>query len=146
MPGTIAAKPRFFYDLPMRKLLTTALSFLLIALALAAGAQPVEAAGPDLKTYPSSDFTDQAYLQKMHKQVGLAWKRPAPPKAGSKAVVIVTILRDGSLLDTRLHMKSGSDAWDASALAAVKSASPFDPLPKSYPRTSVEVHFHFEYN
>ena len=131
----------------MRRILVTAMPIILSALALAARAQPVEAAGPDLKTYPSSDFTDQAYLQKMHKQVGLAWKRPAtPPNAGSKAVVIVTILRDGSLLDSRLHMKSGSDAWDASAIAAVKNAAPFEPLPKGYPRTSVEVHFHFEYN
>ena len=131
----------------MRNIFVTALPFIFTALALASLAQPVEAAGPDLKTYPSSDFTDQAYLQKMHKQVGLSWKRPPmPPSAGSKAVVIVTILRDGSLLDTRLHMKSGSDAWDASAMAAVKNAAPFEPLPKSYPRTSVEVHFHFEYN
>ena len=131
----------------MRKTLVTALPFILTALALVLLAQAVEAAGPDLKTYPSSDFTDQTYLQKMHKQVGLSWKRPeTPPKAGSKAVVIVTILRDGSLLDTKLHMKSGSDAWDASAIAAVKKAAPFEPLPKSYPRTSVEVHFHFEYN
>jgi periplasmic protein TonB len=102
---------------------------------------------PDLKTYPSSDFTDQAYLQKMHKKVGLSWTRPTDtPKTGSKSVVIVTILRDGSLLESKLHMKSGNDAWDASALDAVKKAAPFDPLPKTYPRTSVEVHFHFEYN
>ena len=131
----------------MRKILVKALPFVLTALALVLLAQPVQAAGPDLKTYPSSDFTDQAYLQKMHKQVGLSWKRPpTPPNAGSKAVVIVTILRDGSLLDTKLHMKSGSDAWDASAVEAVKKAAPLEPLPKSYPRTSVEVHFHFEYN
>jgi hypothetical protein len=41
-------------------------------------------------------------------------------------------------------LKSGSDGWDAAALAAVKSAAPFDPLPKSYPHPSVEAHFHFE--
>ena len=102
---------------------------------------------PDLKTYPASDFKDAAYLQKMHQKVGAAWKRPAEtPKPPAKSVVIVTILRDGSLLETRLHMKSGVEQWDASALEAVKKAAPFDPLPKSYPRTSVEVHFHFEYN
>ena len=113
---------------------------------LAAGALLV-AGTPDLKTYPASDFKDAAYLQKMHKKVGAAWVRPAEtPKAPGKCVVIVTILRDGSLLETRLHMKSGVDSWDASALEALKKAAPFDPLPKSYPRTSVEVHFHFEYN
>ena len=116
----------------------SALALLLFAPALVAGK-------PDLKTYPASDFTDQDYMAKVHKKVGLAWKRPEEaPKAPAKTVVIVTILRDGSLLESKLHMKSGSDAWDASALDAVKKAAPFDPLPKSYPRTSVEVHFHFE--
>jgi len=102
---------------------------------------------PDLKTYPASDFKDTAYLQKMHQKVGASWKRPdQTPKAPGKSVVIVTILRDGSLLESRLHMKSGVEAWDAAALDAVKKAAPFDPLPKTYSRTSVEVHFHFEYN
>lgn len=115
--------------------------------ALGAFASPIASGTPDLKTYPSSDFADQAYVQKIHKKVGLSWKRPAEaPKPGSKTVVIVTILRDGSLLETKLHMKSGSDTWDISAVDAVKKSAPFDPLPKSYPRTSVEVHFHFEYN
>lgn len=101
---------------------------------------------PDLKTYPASDFKDAAYLQKMHQKVGAAWKRPAEtPKAPAKSVVIVTILRDGSLLESRLHMKSGVEQWDASALEAIKKTT-FDPLPKDYPRTSLEVHFHFEYN
>ncbi len=109
---------------------------------------PHPAAGtPDLKMYPASDFTDTGYMQKVHKKVGLAWKRPEQtPKPGGKAVVIATILRDGSLLEAKLHMKSGLEAWDKSALDAVKQSSPFDPLPKGYPRTSVEVHFHFEYN
>lgn len=102
---------------------------------------------PDLKTYPASDFKDTAYMQKVHQKVGSSWKRPEEtPKPPAKAVVIVTILRDGSVIESRLHMKSGSDAWDASALDAIKKAAPFDPLPKSYPRTSVEVHFHFEFN
>ena len=116
-------------------------------LVVAAAGATIVAGTPDLKTYPASDFKDAAYLQKMHQKVGASWKRPAEtPKAPGKAVVIVTILRDGSLLESRLHMKSGVAEWDASALEALKKAAPFDPLPKSYPRTSVEVHFHFEYN
>jgi len=102
---------------------------------------------PDLKMYPASDFKDMAYMQKVHQKVSVSWKSPEEtPKPPAKSVVIVTILRDGSVIESRLHMKSGSDAWDASALDAIKKAAPFDPLPKSYPRTSVEVHFHFELN
>lgn len=114
--------------------------------AIHAGA-PLPAGGPDLKTHFPADFTDQAYQKKTHTKVGAAWKRPeAPPKPGSKTVVVATFLRDGSLLETRIHHKSGSDAWDRSGEQAVKSSAPLDPLPKGYSRTSVEIHFHFEYN
>jgi TonB family protein len=129
--------------------LATVLIALLAGVALFASSfAPALAQGkPDLKTYPSSDFTDTAYMQKVHEKVGRAWKRPAePPRQGSKSVVIATWLRDGSLMEAKLHHRSGSEAWDASALAAVRSAAPIEPLPKSYPRTSLEVHFHFEYN
>jgi len=102
---------------------------------------------PDLKSYPSSELSDGSYHKAVHQKVGAAWKRPdQPPKEGSKAVVIATILRDGSLMDARLHLKSGSDAWDRAAVDAVKRAAPFGPLPKNYSRTSLEIHFHFEYN
>ena len=142
--GPIAARGGFLYASCVRKLSLPIPMVLMVLLALTS---LVWAGAPDLKTYFASDFTDQAYQKKVHQKVGISWKRPSePPKAGSKAVVIATILRDGSLLETKLHMKSGSDAWDASALEALKRAAPLDPLPKGYPRTSVEVHFHFEYN
>ncbi len=121
---------------------------LIASLASLAATPVVLAEGkPDLKTYPAPDFKDTAYLQNLHEKVGRAWKIPAePPKQGSKSVVIANFLRDGSLLETKLHHKSGSAAWDTSALEAVQAAAPVEALPKGYPRTSLEVHFHFEYN
>lgn len=120
----------------------------LFTAALLLAMMPVWGGTPDLKSYPSSDFKDQAYHRAIHTKVGSSWARPAQsPKEGSKAVVIATILRDGTLMEPpRLHMKSGSEAWDKAAIDAVTKAAPFDPLPKGYPRTSLEVHFHFEYN
>ena len=58
--------------------------------------------------------------------------------------MITSIAASGAASSPVLHMKSASDIWDAAALAAVRAAAPFDPLPKSYPHPSVEVHFHFE--
>jgi TonB family protein len=99
---------------------------------------------PSLQAYFAKDFTDQAYQHKAYQKVAGQWKRPASdPRPGSKAVVIATIARDGKAPSPTLHMKSGSESWDAAALAAVKAAAPFDPLPASYPQPSVEVHFHF---
>jgi TonB family protein len=111
----------------------------------ATGAPAVKACSPQLQSYFASDFKDAAYQQKAFQKVASGWKRPqASPAAGSKAVVIASIAANGSVAAPVLHMKSGSDGWDAAALAAVKAAAPFDPLPKSYAHPSVEVHFHFE--
>jgi len=106
--------------------------------------QPPGRCAPSLQVFFASDFTDQAYQKKVYDKVGSLWRRPpADPKRGAKTVVITTIGRDGKGAPPLLHMKSGSDAWDTAALAAVKSASPFPPLPAAYPQPGVEVHFHF---
>ena len=99
---------------------------------------------PSLQVFFASDFTDQAYQKKAYDKVASLWKRPpADPKRGSKTVVITTIAKDGKGTPPMLHMKSGSDVWDAAAMQAVKAASPFPPLPASYAQPGVEVHFHF---
>ncbi len=124
----------------------TVLRALVTALALASLMATVAAGTPSLKIFFASDFTDQAYQQKTYAKVAGTWKMPAEaPEPGKKAVVITTIMKDGTTGGARLHYESGSEAWDAAAVAAVENASPFDPLPKSYPGASVEVHFHFEY-
>jgi len=100
---------------------------------------------PRLQAYFASDFKDADYQKKAFQKIAAAWKRPKEsPAAGAKAVVITSIAASGAASAPVLHMKSGSDGWDAAALAAVKAAVPFDPLPKSYAHPSVEVHFHFE--
>ena len=103
------------------------------------------ASAPQLKVFFAAEFKDTLYQQKTYKKVASSWRRPADtPKPGNKAVVIAVIQKDGSIPEPVLHYKSGSDTWDAAALDAVRKAAPFDPLPKGYPRPSVEVHFHFE--
>jgi TonB family protein len=100
-----------------------------------------------LQAYFAKDFTDTAYQQSAFKKVASSWKLPAKaPAIGQKTVVIATVTRDGKVADTRLNMKSGEPAWDESALAAVKQASPFAPFPSKYPNASTEVHFHFEWS
>ena len=111
-----------------------------------APALPAAAAAPQLKVFFAADFKDAVYQKKTYEKVASSWRRPATtPRPGAKAVVIAVIQKDGGAPEPVLHFKSGSDAWDAAALEAVRKAAPFEPLPKGYPRPSVEVHFHFEY-
>lgn len=120
---------------------------LLLALAVCALAViPALAGTPSLQVFFAADFTDVPYQQGVYKKVAASWQWPAEtPKPGSKAVVIATIRKDGTVSAPSLHMKSGSDVWDSAALEAVRKASPFGPLPKGYSPPSVEVHFHFGY-
>jgi outer membrane biosynthesis protein TonB len=123
----------------------TALSVTFVAAGPAATTPGAKGCSPQLYSYFGSDFKDADYQKKTFQKVASAWKRPKEsPAAGAKTVVITSIAVGGTASAPVLHMKSGSDVWDAAALAAVKAAAPFDPLPKSYAHRSVEVHFHFE--
>jgi len=117
----------------------------LVACALASGL-PM-AATPRLQVFFAADFKDADYQHAVYAKVASAWKRPSStPRPGGKTVVIAVIQKDGTASDPVLHFKSGSEAWDAAALDAVKKAAPFLPLPKGTARPSVEVHFHFEFD
>ncbi len=122
---------------------------LLVACIVLIAVQPLTAAeaAPRLQVFFASDFTDREYQKESYSKVAASWTMPAKmPPEGSKAVVVVVILRDGKGADVRLHFQSGSQEWDDAAVVAVKSAAPFSPLPKGYGRDSVEVHFHFAYS
>ena len=123
---------------------TRAAAPLLAAVVL--GAIALGASGrPSLNAYFQSTLSDEAYQKKTFARVAGAWKTPpakAFPKTGSKTVVQAVIAKDGKLLSSTVSMASGSKEWDASALAAVKKAAPFDPLPAAYKYPSLEVHFH----
>ncbi len=126
--------------MPSTRALGIAAAVLLASpLALARGGQP------KLECYFQRSLTDAAYQQKVFARVAKAWKHPPlskVPQPGKKAVVQAVLAKDGSLLSAFVSMESGSKAWDAAALAAVKKAAPFGPLPKDFAYPSVEVHFH----
>lgn len=115
-----------------------------LALALAPVALAAKGS-PQLQTFFQSNFTHTGYQQKVFNKVAKAWKQPGPkqvPQVGKKTVVQAVIGKDGKLVSAELSLESGSKAWDAAALAAVKKAAPFDPLPASHGAPTVEVHFH----
>ena len=109
-------------------------------------AESVSAAGrPELKVYFQSNLTDAAYQKKTFERAAKGWKAPGAseiPPVGKKTVVQAVIARDGTVTSAFVSMKSGKKGWDDAALKAVRSASPFDPLPAGFKPPSVEVHFH----
>ena len=94
--------------------------------------------------YFTPAFTDAAYQKEAAAKVLKAWKPAAGAPAGKKTVLIAQIAKDGSLAGLRDHLMTGFKPWDDAAIAAVKKAAPFGPLPQSWAFPTMEVHFHFE--
>ena len=58
----------------------------------------------------------------------------------------ITVLRDGSLADVQLLESSGYNRLDEEALSAVRKASPFGPLARSYEEESLTIFAFFRYS
>ena len=99
---------------------------------------------PRFTAYFTSAFTDAAYQKVAAEKVRKAWHAPAGAPVGKKTVLIALIAKDGKLAGLRDNMMTGFKPWDDAAIAAVKDAAPFAPLPKSWTFPTLEVHFHFE--
>ena len=122
----------------MKRALAVLLPAFIVATALAAGQ-------PSLNAYFQSNLKDTAYQKKTFDRVARAWKTPATtqvPEVGRKTVVQAVIAKDGRLVSAVVSMSSGKKGWDGAALAAVRTAAPFDPFPSSFGASTLEVHFH----
>ncbi len=126
----------------MKRALAAAAVLVIFAMGAAV---PLDAAGkPSLNVYFQKTLTDTAYQKKVFDRVAKSWQMPAAlPALGKKTVVQAVITKEGKLASAMVSMESGSKEWDDAALAAVKAAAPFEPLPADYAYRSVEVHFHF---
>jgi len=100
--------------------------------------------GGRFNAYFTPAFTDAAYQKEAAAKVLKAWKPVKGAPVGKKTVLIALIAKDGALAGLRGHMMTGFKPWDDAAVAAVKNAAPFPPLPKSWGFPTMEVHFHFE--
>ena len=122
-----------------RLALVTLLAMALAPVALAA------AGSPRLEAFFQSELKSADYPQKVYSRVAGKWRPPGAkgtPALGKKTVVQAVIGRDGKLVSAGVSMESGAKAWDAAALAAVKNAAPFPPLPDSYKLSTLDAHFH----
>ena len=70
-----------------------------------------------------------AYLDRVERHIMAVWK--LPPNANELKVVIrLRVERSGHVSDVRVEKSSGDKQFDASAVQAVRRASPFPPIPE----------------
>ena len=85
------------------------------------------------------DFPYTIYLQGMIRKIGSNWFRPQlDPGAG--VVIYFRILRNGTIVESRVETSSGNPTFDRAALGAVRSSSPLNPLPFAYNGNYLGVH------
>ncbi|HYC58296.1 MAG TPA: TonB family protein [Thermoanaerobaculia bacterium] len=88
------------------------------------------------------DFPYTLYIQSMQRRIGTNWFRPQVA-AGTATVVYFRIQRDGKITDAKVQTSSGNATFDRTALSAVVSSSPLNPLPFAYNGTYLGVQLTF---
>ena len=70
-----------------------------------------------------------AYVTLMEKRIMSVWQLPENSE-GKKVVVFMKLDRAGRVSDVRVEKSSGDEAFDESALRAVRTAAPFPAVPE----------------
>ena len=92
------------------------------------------------------------YLTSLMSSVKRKWYQGMPDSArrGDKGAVSVQfrVQQDGKLLDSSLKISSssGKQDLDDASLNAIRSAAPFDHLPRNFPQPFMEMRLFFHYN
>lgn len=86
------------------------------------------------------------YMQLLQAKIKSKWKEPEKPTVVPTSVVF-SVDRSGAVSGVRLTRSSGSRVLDEAAIAALKSASPIAPLPRSeFKEDKLDVQFTFAKN
>ncbi|MFQ6069029.1 MAG: energy transducer TonB [Candidatus Aminicenantales bacterium] len=96
-----------------------------------------------------SRFPYTYYLQAIMDRVSSNWftSLVEPGISGTfKAVVYFKITRNGQVMDLRIDRSSGIRSLDLSALRAIRSSSPFPPLPEDYGDEYLVIRLIFEHS
>ena len=85
---------------------------------------------PGVVYLASANDGASVYLDQVERNIMAAWKLP-PNATGLKVGIRLRLERSGRVSDVRVEKSSGNKQFDASAVQAVRRASPFPPLPDS---------------
>lgn len=84
------------------------------------------------------------YYTEIWNAIRRQWALPDPSKyKGMEAILVLTIRRDGKILDIRFQKRSGNALFDESAEKAVRKADPLPPFPAIYSPSQEEIGVRF---
>lgn len=82
------------------------------------------------KTLAVDSGDAKAYLDQVESRVMAVWRLPEKI-AGRSVIIRMNLERSGRVSNVRVEKSSGDKKFDDSALKAVRTASPFPPVPES---------------
>ncbi len=91
-----------------------------------------------------SEVRLRSYYNRIWEHVNSYWAIPEPLKGRGHTVIVSAVIdRQGKILRSWIEVKSGSSAFDQSALSALDRAQPLPPPPPEIPNEWIEVGFRF---
>jgi len=90
-----------------------------------------------------------SYLKQLKRRIENKWSYPKEACARQEtgtAVVKFSIAEEGILVDSLIISSSGHDVLDSEALRVVRTAGPFNPLPKQFNLSKLHIIAKFQYN
>ena len=91
------------------------------------------------------DFGSPYYLSLIFGKIRDVWENPVQSSSVLMTTIYFRILRDGSIVETKVEKTSGIDLFDQSAKRAIISSAPFPPLPTEFTGDYPGIHLEFEY-
>ncbi|MGP1384709.1 MAG: TonB family protein [Thainema sp.] len=85
-----------------------------------------------------------AYQQAINQRIEQYWQE-VPVTVSRQAKVRFVVDREGNVIQVELTESSGLAAADEAAIAAVRAATPFNPLPELYEAETLAIRFTFNY-
>jgi TonB family protein len=91
------------------------------------------------------DARVNAYYTEIWRRIKLQWALPGGmmPKNALESVISITILRSGTVTETKFEKSSGNRYFDDSVMKAIQKASPLPPLPEWINGSSLSVGIRF---
>jgi len=97
--------------------------------------------GRDGTGQPIEGIPMQIYRMEVENRIYSNWAYPERKEL--KATIVLTVRRDGTILETKIKRRSGDPLFDESALKAVKRSDPLPPFPEIYKKSYVEIDIFF---
>jgi len=92
----------------------------------------------------TTDLRFSLYYQAIWTKIQQAWILPPYDKKGQlEAIVVISISRDGKILNMDFEKRSGDENLDNSVVRAIRKADPLPPLPNDFKENVLEVGIRF---